>query len=539
MAKEKQLLIEVRDKIATLKSKNFNLVGGNNDYDVVFDFDEDWQDLNAKTAIFVFDNDNPVYVPFDGNVCDGVAINDATMCLIGVFSGDLRTTTPAVVDCVYRSILDEANGTPAPPKEDVYNQIIDLINKYIKEIDIVGKYAPLVDGKVPAENIPTAAFDIIRGYFNSGGTDFHVEGEHNEEVGADGYYVVPRQGVFYFDMSAPNAEAPFAGAVCIWRRGKGFERIATVGEFEAALQSVKQSIDLKIDGVEQNVDALNGQIGDISTAIDKSKAYDIIITSQEQFLSERVNFNGKRVLFKDTRFTLQEMDFNNAEYIAFCNVAVGSTSFEVRIRNFKFGNFAGFKRGWNIDYTWYACDDLYVEDFAFAENLIPPIDSVHGSGDNIIYSNGLGIMNCAITSATNCCNIVNCHLIGRHTLYFTNCTSISNLHAKSLINDVVFENCTHLSNIALLESGSTFVITYTNCSDVDPDTCDGYDGSGSRLPAVSDADEGKILRVVGGIWQTAYPDVDKAYVDGLVGDISTALDELHAYAQSLVSGGIA
>lgn len=536
MAKEKQLLIEVRDKIATLKSKNFNLVGGNNDYDVVFDFDEDWQDLNAKTAIFVFDNENPVYVPFEGNVCAGVAINDATMCLIGVFSGDLRTTTPAVVDCVYRSILDEANGTPAPPKEDVYNQIIDLINKYIKEIDIVGKYAPLVDGKVPAENIPTAAFDIIRGYFNSGGTDFHVEGEHNEEVGADGYYVVPRQGVFYFDMSAPNAEATFAGAVCIWR-GNGYEKIATVGEFEAALQSMKQSIDLKIEGVEQNVASLNIQIGDISTALDKSKAYDIIITSQEQFLSERANFRGKRVLFKDARFTLQEIDFNYAEYIEFCNVAVGSTSFEVRIRNFKFGNFAGFTRGWSDSNNTYYCDDLYVENFAFVENLIPPIDSVHGSGDNIIYSNGLGIMNCAMSDATNCCNIVNCHLIGRGTIYFTNCTSISNLHAKSLGPDVVFENCTHLSNIALLESGSTFVITYTNCSDVDPDTCDGYDGSGSRLPFVSDADEGKILRVVGGIWQTAYPDVDKAYVDGLVGDISTALDELHAYAQSLVSGG--
>lgn len=303
MAKDKQLLIEVRDKIATLKSKNFNLVGGNNDYDVVFDFDEDWQDLTAKTAVFVFGKAKPVYVPFEGNVCEGVAINDATMCLIGVFSGDLRTTTPAAVDCVYRSILDEANGTPEPPAEDVYNQIMDLLNRYVeaaKEIpkggkrgqvlkknsdddydyswkdDVIGeipdgKFAPLVDGKVPMKNIPNNAFDIIRGEFALRGGIFFPIGEHNEELDEFGC-VVPRQGVLYFGMNEPYEDDPFAGSVCIWR-GKGFERIATVGEFEAALQSMKQSIDRKIEDVEQDVDALDGKIGDISSALDELHAY--------------------------------------------------------------------------------------------------------------------------------------------------------------------------------------------------------------------------------------------------------------------------
>ena len=299
-------------------------------------------------------------------------------------------------------------------------------------------------------------------------------------------------------------------------------------------------------------------------------------------------------MFKDVRFSLQEIDFNYAEYIEFCNVAVGSTSFVVSIRNFKFGNFAGFTRGWYDSNGNYYCDDLYVENFAFAENLIPPIDSVHGSGDKIIYSNGLGIMNCAVSNTTNCCNIVNCHVIGRSAVYFTNCTSISNLHAKGFYSDVFFENCTHLSNIALLESDSTFAITYTNCSDVDPDTCDGYEGS--KLPTVSTSDNGKILQVVDGSWQPVYTDLpdasewnkgqflmsdgshyiteevrqlpiisetsdsgkvlivddvtrkaawvtppwaEKSYVDSLIGDISTALDELHAYAQNLVNGGIA
>lgn len=131
MANEKQLVIEIRDKIATLKSKNFNLVGGNNDYDVVFDFDEQWQKYPTKTAVFVYGKNAPVYKVFEGNICEGVAISGSTMCLIGVFSGDLVTSTPACVECVYRSILDEAGGEPQPPSEDVYNQIMDLLNRYI------------------------------------------------------------------------------------------------------------------------------------------------------------------------------------------------------------------------------------------------------------------------------------------------------------------------------------------------------------------------------------------------------------------------
>lgn len=134
MANEKQLVIEVRDKIATLKSKNFNLVGGNSDYDVVFDFDEDWADVTAKTAIFIYGKSEPVYKVFDGNICEGVAINDATMCLIGVVAGDVKTTTPACVECIYRSITDEANGVPQPPTEDVYNQIMELLNRYINSL---------------------------------------------------------------------------------------------------------------------------------------------------------------------------------------------------------------------------------------------------------------------------------------------------------------------------------------------------------------------------------------------------------------------
>ena len=44
--------------------------------------------------------------------------------LVGVFAGDLSTSTPAIVHCK-PSILD-GEDVPAPPREDVYSQIVEL-----------------------------------------------------------------------------------------------------------------------------------------------------------------------------------------------------------------------------------------------------------------------------------------------------------------------------------------------------------------------------------------------------------------------------
>lgn len=129
MAKVKQLHIEVKDKIATLKSQNFTLVGGNNDYDVVFDFDEDWENIDVKTAIFVY-KDKTIEQVFGGNVCEGIAIEDSSVCLIGVLAGDIHTTSPAIVE-VTRSIRDEMYEYPVAPEKNVYDQIIQLLNSYM------------------------------------------------------------------------------------------------------------------------------------------------------------------------------------------------------------------------------------------------------------------------------------------------------------------------------------------------------------------------------------------------------------------------
>lgn len=130
---KKQLHIKIREKEATLTSQDFQLVGGNSDYEVVFDFDDDWANHPVKTAVFVF-GDKTVEKVFDGDVCEGVAIENATICLIGVFAGDIVTTTPACVSGIKASIRDLSSEYTEAPKEDVYNQIMELLNRYINAV---------------------------------------------------------------------------------------------------------------------------------------------------------------------------------------------------------------------------------------------------------------------------------------------------------------------------------------------------------------------------------------------------------------------
>ena len=136
----RRIPIIVREKVAKLVNPDETpLVCGNNDYVVEFDFDEAWADYPAKTALFVFGSDS-VPVVFEGNVCKGVAIKNATECAIGVFAGDIRTTTGAYMPCVL-SITD-IGKSPKAPSQDVYNQIMDLLQKAIQahtELPVGGK----------------------------------------------------------------------------------------------------------------------------------------------------------------------------------------------------------------------------------------------------------------------------------------------------------------------------------------------------------------------------------------------------------------
>lgn len=117
------LNISIKNRIA--KSINDVIVCGNSGYVINFTFDDEWESYNVKTARFIY-NGNAVDVVFSGNSCPVPVISNATTLAVGVFVGDLRTTTPALIACK-KSILCE-DGLPPDPPPEVYKQIMDMLN---------------------------------------------------------------------------------------------------------------------------------------------------------------------------------------------------------------------------------------------------------------------------------------------------------------------------------------------------------------------------------------------------------------------------
>lgn len=115
--------ISVENKIAEADGTLY--VCGNSDFVAKFAFDAEWEAYENKTARFCYNN-SYVDVVFTGNECPVPIISGTYFFNIGVYAGNLHTTTPARVPCK-KSILCDT-GFPADPPNDVYNQIMAKLN---------------------------------------------------------------------------------------------------------------------------------------------------------------------------------------------------------------------------------------------------------------------------------------------------------------------------------------------------------------------------------------------------------------------------
>ena len=110
------LYVDVVKKIATFQKRGGNIVCGNGDYQIQFSFDREWDAHDEKTARFIY-NGQFTDVDFskteDNNICTVPILYDTTEVEVGVYAGELKTTTSAFIGC-YRSILCEV----ARPSEE-------------------------------------------------------------------------------------------------------------------------------------------------------------------------------------------------------------------------------------------------------------------------------------------------------------------------------------------------------------------------------------------------------------------------------------
>ena len=121
----KTLHVNVIDKVATYTQRDGDIVCGNSDYVIKFTFDLEWEDHSTKTARFMY-NSTIVDVVFTGDTVSVPIITKATSLSVGVFSGNLKTTTPATIGCLKSILCDE--GLPPDPMPDVYAQMMELLN---------------------------------------------------------------------------------------------------------------------------------------------------------------------------------------------------------------------------------------------------------------------------------------------------------------------------------------------------------------------------------------------------------------------------
>ena len=170
------ITLNVRDKIASCITEK-PIVCGNSDYEIHFDFDEEWNGHEVKTAVFTV-NGKSVLRAFSGTVCKIPELNNTLILWVGVFAGTiddgtLSTSTPALIKCV--PCATDGEHLPFPPPDDVYNQIVELCDEAVSTANDVKERADRgefngtdgIDGKDGTDGKTAYQYAVDGGYEGS------------------------------------------------------------------------------------------------------------------------------------------------------------------------------------------------------------------------------------------------------------------------------------------------------------------------------------------------------------------------------------
>jgi hypothetical protein len=118
--------VTVANRVATYHRRDGAIVCGNSDYQIRFVFDAEWEEHPTKTARFITGGE-PVDVEFTGDTVTAPVLQGIRSVKVGVYAGNLRTTTSALIPCEL-SILC-GGGEPKEPTSSLYAEIMEALNE--------------------------------------------------------------------------------------------------------------------------------------------------------------------------------------------------------------------------------------------------------------------------------------------------------------------------------------------------------------------------------------------------------------------------
>ncbi len=146
--------ITVRDRIAQADGDP-EIVCGNSDYTAVFDFDAEWDAFRVKTVRAVWQDlvTRQFFhadTLFTGNTVLLPPVWRTCQVLIGVYAGDIRTTTAARVPCA--GCITDSEPHHDDPDDALYRQLLE----YLRKIAVTGRpgKALMLAVNVPVSCVP-------------------------------------------------------------------------------------------------------------------------------------------------------------------------------------------------------------------------------------------------------------------------------------------------------------------------------------------------------------------------------------------------
>lgn len=115
--------ITVAHKVAV--SDTQSIVCDNSDYTVHWTLDEDWSAYDTKTMRTIYMDGTYTDTVFSGGVVALPVCTVPGVVQIGLFAGDIRTSRVAILRAL--PSVRSADGAPADPTPDVYDQLMELI----------------------------------------------------------------------------------------------------------------------------------------------------------------------------------------------------------------------------------------------------------------------------------------------------------------------------------------------------------------------------------------------------------------------------